>query len=52
MDYINIDSLLHGQHTPITVRRNPRIAKLRPTFNARDLYTPGVYDGIRQEIPA
>ncbi|XP_077263939.1 uncharacterized protein LOC143898379 isoform X3 [Temnothorax americanus] len=44
--------LLRGQHTPITVRRSPRITKPRPTFNARGPWTPGVYNGIRREISA
>ncbi|XP_071560167.1 uncharacterized protein [Temnothorax nylanderi] len=44
--------LLRGQHTPITVRRSPRITKPRPMFNARGPCTPGVYNGIRREISA
>ncbi|XP_018349640.1 PREDICTED: serine-rich adhesin for platelets-like isoform X2 [Trachymyrmex septentrionalis] len=42
--------LLHGQHTPIIVRRSPRIAKQRPMFNSRDPCMSGVYNGIRREI--
>ncbi|XP_018397960.1 PREDICTED: uncharacterized protein LOC108775977 isoform X2 [Cyphomyrmex costatus] len=44
--------LLHGQHTPIIVRQNPRVAKQRPTFNSRDLCMPDVYNDIRREISA